>query len=490
MSRFSVYLKELLDQRGEPIARVAKNAGIERTSIHKALKDERMLSYTALKKLTSYLQLTLSQVWELNQYYEMLLQGEDIYRLQEAICDLLGELSLLHFSDHHRTGLLKSGPDLSGLPRLISGRSQAEAAIQSVFQWEVTAGGGGEIDLYLPARSDLLDRLSGLWEQGACFDVRQLVTFYPNHSGKGTHIDNIGLLRHILPASFISGGQYKAYYYFENGSGTVHIDPLPYFIITPHVLIQMDPKLSVVRFQTDTELIDLYKRRFSAILTECQALNTYSGDPERILEDYMRSTDEKGYYTLMTQPCLGHYYTRERILKQIRKDIPEWEKLAELGDRRFARLRELQYNYYTIFLEDGLRQLARDGAMADVPRDFVEPFDVKSRLMMFKELREDIASDVIRGCIADPEKLPVPPYLTFTSDPRWGVHIYAAQSYTGGPYACNLHIGESSIGQTFCEFIRSLPNSKFVYPKERTLDILDELIGELTYTLQKEGTHV
>ena len=33
MSKFSVYLKELFDQRGEPIARVAKTLGIERTSI-------------------------------------------------------------------------------------------------------------------------------------------------------------------------------------------------------------------------------------------------------------------------------------------------------------------------------------------------------------------------------------------------------------------------------------------------------------------------
>ena len=58
MSKFSVYLKQLLDERGEPIARIAKNAGLERTSIHKALKDERVLPYTSFKQLTQYLQLT------------------------------------------------------------------------------------------------------------------------------------------------------------------------------------------------------------------------------------------------------------------------------------------------------------------------------------------------------------------------------------------------------------------------------------------------
>lgn len=85
MSKFSVYLRTLLDKSGEPISRIAEKAGVERTSIHKALKDERILSYVALKRLIQYLELTLPEIRELNQYYEMLLQGEDIYEIQESI---------------------------------------------------------------------------------------------------------------------------------------------------------------------------------------------------------------------------------------------------------------------------------------------------------------------------------------------------------------------------------------------------------------------
>ena len=70
------------------------------------------------------------------------------------------------------------------------------------------------------------------------------------------------------------------------------------------------------------------------------------------------------------------------------------------------------------------------------------------------------------------------------------MHIYAIQGFVGGVYACNIHIGEGSIGQSFCEFIKSLPNSKFVYPKERLLEILDELIQGLEGMQRKEnGNH-
>lgn len=83
MSRFSDYLRQLIEERGEPISQIAKKAGLERTSIHKALNNERILPYISVKKLERYFQLSLSQIRELNRYYDMLLQGEDRYRIWE-----------------------------------------------------------------------------------------------------------------------------------------------------------------------------------------------------------------------------------------------------------------------------------------------------------------------------------------------------------------------------------------------------------------------
>ena len=143
-------------------------------------------------------------------------------------------------------------------------------------------------------------------------------------------------------------------------------------------------------------------------------------------------------------------------------------------------LRSLKDNYYTIFSEDGLRQFAGDGIVVDLPPEFVPPLEIGLRLELLKAFRQEIQEGTVTGCIADMEKLPIPPYLTLTCDPRAGLHIYAVQGFIGGAYACNLHIEESSIGDSFCQFIKSLPESRFVYPKEKTLAVLDELIEGLT----------
>lgn len=49
MSKFSTYLKRLIADSGESISSLARTIGAERTSIHKALADERILSYKQFK---------------------------------------------------------------------------------------------------------------------------------------------------------------------------------------------------------------------------------------------------------------------------------------------------------------------------------------------------------------------------------------------------------------------------------------------------------
>lgn len=151
----------------------------------------------------------------------------------------------------------------------------------------------------------------------------------------------------------------------------------------------------------------------------------------------------------------------------------------ELADQRMGMLRDMKENYYTIFTESGLVQFAQKGIIVDLPSEYTRPLDIPDRLAMLKSFRDDLENGGVIGCIVDDGKLSIPPYLTMTCDPRFGVHFYATRGFIRGAYTCNLHIQGANIGKSFCEFIKSLPNSKFVYPKEKTMDVLERLISEL-----------
>ncbi|MCD7749630.1 MAG: hypothetical protein LUH42_06235 [Oscillospiraceae bacterium] len=487
MSKFSFYLKELLEQQGEPITKIAQNAKVDRTSIHKALNDKRILPYTSLRRLTQYLQLTLPQIRELNRYYEMLLQGEDIFYIQEEIRVLLSCLSQMTFSAHPLS--VSTDAAVSVPSSLLYGHSQVDATIRTILYSE-TAREDAAIYLSLPPGMTAPDELQHLWDSGRCFTAYQLAAFLPNHAGKSTALANLRLLQMVIPMALSSRGQYHAYYYFANHKDTASLDPLPYFILTPNYLIRSDEKGSVAHIITDPELIALYHNHFSQLMRECQPLTSYANDVGSVLEAYMDNTSDTGYYTMMTQPCFGRYYTRELIECCYRPGIPERDTLVELSDRRFARLRSLNKNYNTVFTEAGLRQFAADGVAADLPPELVLPGTVPIRLALLRQLRQDIAAGVVVGCIADTSRLDIPGYLTLTADPQFGLHLYAIQGFPKGSYACNLHIQEASIGQSFCSFIKSLPDSELVYPKEHTLSILDRLIDQLQASLaEREEEH-
>ena len=58
MSKFSTYLKRLIADSGESISSLARTIGAERTSIHKALADERILSYKTVQALARHFNLS------------------------------------------------------------------------------------------------------------------------------------------------------------------------------------------------------------------------------------------------------------------------------------------------------------------------------------------------------------------------------------------------------------------------------------------------
>ena len=76
-----------------------------------------------------------------------------------------------------------------------------------------------------------------------------IVTFLPERLGIDGELQNIIWLRKLLPISFISRGQYFAWYYFNDAEQTNSLQPLPYYIIIGRYLILLDRTLSVAQVQ-------------------------------------------------------------------------------------------------------------------------------------------------------------------------------------------------------------------------------------------------
>ncbi|MCD7830575.1 MAG: hypothetical protein LUG58_09100 [Clostridiales bacterium] len=474
MSKFSSHLKHLIESSGETISSVARDIGAERTSIHKALTDERVLPYRVVQALAGHFRLTLEEREEFFQDYEMMLQGEDAWRNRQAICDLLN-----HLADVQLTPNLPSVqlPPPTQKATLIEGEYAVRGAIRSILAWETGQGEDVTLRMFLPAGLDLSQELLELWMDGARLHVEELFCT-PVVTGADCAQD-IQLLGRIIPLCLVSRGAY-APYYFRERPGTLEINPLNYYIITPHYLIHLSREQSTAEIHTQQPLIRLFSDHFQRLLERCDLLTTCTSSILDVLRHYTEVTSSDNSFFLLSQPCFGRYVTPAYIQKYLRTDgsVP-LDALSDMGNERFSMLRKVDKDYYTVFSEEGLQSFIDTGVLIEMPPEYVAPMEPADRLSFLTQLRREMETGVVVGLIVRPSYLRLPDYLELYFDAERNIHFDTTNRFPYGAYCCDIRVSEEYLCRAFWGFFQTLSGSKMVYPKEDALRLLDEGISKL-----------
>lgn len=79
MSKFSEYLRQMIKKSGESVSAVSRSIGAERTSIHKALADERILSYKVVQNLARHFNLTIDERNEFSGFITFFCKAKIIF---------------------------------------------------------------------------------------------------------------------------------------------------------------------------------------------------------------------------------------------------------------------------------------------------------------------------------------------------------------------------------------------------------------------------
>lgn len=471
MSKFSEYLRRIIKRSGESVSAVSRSIGAERTSIHKALADERILSYKVVQNLARHFNLTIDERHEFFRLYYILLQGEENYRNRQAVCDLLNHLSTLPYQS---SATALNVPQRTVDETVLKGEYAIRSAIHTLLFQESSSSKNCEFNFFLPVNLDLTMELMELWLSGQQFAVNQLLQF---HSSTDAVIDNLQFLRAVIPLSLASKGQYRPYYFHEN-SVSVTLTPMSYYIITPNYLLQFAGDLSTAQIQKKEPLVEYFTEHFHNLLECCDPLTQCDTDLVSVLHEYIDSTSPNELQILMAQPCPGRYITKDIIAKYLKhQDLP-YEAVFHLVEQHFSRLRQIP-KYCTIFSEKGLTDLLENRILEDLPPEYVPPLEQTDIIGMLRQLQDDIRTGRLTGLITRPMQLQLPDYLAIYVNPTTGLHIYPTNAFLFGAYCCNIHITEKTLCNIFYDFVQSLPGSPMVYSTDHCLQLLEQHINDL-----------
>lgn len=472
MSKFSNYLKSLINNSGESVSAIARNINVERTLLHKAMTGDRTLPYPAVRALAVYLNMPIDERQEFFRLYDIHLQGEEAYENRQAVCELLNTLSSLSL-------IMPPPPEVGSISmtgQLIRGEHAVHSAIRSVLIYETSHITDPEFLLFIPDKLNITMELMELWLNERHFQVTELLSLRSVRNV--TNRQNLEKLSSVIPLCLASRGNYKPYYFTE-AVGALGVSPMCHYIITPDYLIQISEDLTTAQIRNDPELIIYYSNWFKTLIQNFDPLARCSSNIMEVLMEYIRGTSPDALQVIMSQPCPGRYITKNVIQKYLNSDDMPYDQMYQLVENHFSVLRQIEKNYVTIFTEKGLEDLIRSCVLQDMPPQYVSPLDAADIKSMLQSLYEEIDKGTVEGLIVRPTYLKIPDYLSFYMAPETGIHIYTTNAFIYGAYCCDIHIAETSICKMFSDFVQGLPGSPMVYSKEETLGLLRQYIDRI-----------
>ena len=475
MQLFSEYLRDLLQTKGLTVSALSRLSGVERTALSKTLTGQRVLPYAALDDLIYHLRLTPGEEQRLRAYYDTQFEKEGLRQSREIVGKLFSDLARLDFTApaFEDSRLLLDLEGYAGTRSIFSGAPNVHSLLRLVLSQELTRP-DARVELTVPPTDTFLgDELLRRYLDGRMgAQVRQIIAFDASGAAEDINLHNLECFCRVLPICLLSKRHYHPYYYYDDSIAARYTDPFPYFLVTHGCTVCLSEDGAQAMLLRGTDQVEQYRRHFQTLLERCHPLIQYTSDPVEMLESYDGCTDCDGFYMVMDQPCFGRFYDDATIGRYLRPELPFYDRLEAVAQKRFGRLRTVE-QFYTFFTRSGLERFCATGSLDDFPTAFVAPFPPGQRRRLMSALAGHIRSGDITGRILSPGTFP--DYLSMTTSRQSGIGFFTTERFPLQDGFCSVQVREPHLCRAFHGWLTHLPNAPQALGAQETAQLLETL---------------
>ncbi len=483
MSQFSEMLKQLTDNCGTTIYKIAKDANLDRTTIQRSITGERLPNIAFVEKLCEYLSVSPLERIELMELYSISKLGEKIYSQRKYVLFLLNQIADLHITKNINTNnkkALNNGIDFLQELKVFSGQYSVNKIILDLLENETYNSESSCVSLNVPFDySFLFNSLYQLyWENNGKLLINHLVKFNKNSENQQNPNNNLEILSKILPLAFCIGNGYRPFYYYSVTEVPDNITlTMPYYILTNKLLITISVDFKAAILYNNREIIDIHKDSFQKCLVQAKPLIKKLSDCNDLISNFLVAYQNFGEVTnvIEPQPCLAKYYTQQFINEHFRPDIQHRGIMIQILYDFYGNIDKYAPSINSFFSIDGLKYFIETGIMADLPDKYATPFSIAERKLFLNLLTNDIKNKNILFRIVNSTKLNISPFTSIQSYKNNGILFCAVDNDN----MVSCVIDEYSICDAFNDFFENLPDSDAVYNKEDTIKIMENLIKQI-----------
>lgn len=478
MHVFSDYLRELIAKNNTTISALARQTGVERTTLSKVLAGQRVLAYSGLNAIIEQLKLMPVEEKQLRSFYEKQFQREGTLKARKIIDNMFSNLVNLDFETvaFEKRELLLGIDQYAGKQSIFSGNIKVQSLLRVVISDEMTRP-DAKIEMIIPPQYSFLnDELFCRYvEENVDADITQIISFELSEKTDEAELRNLEYFCKILPYCLLSCQRYHPYYYYGDVMKHQYMDPFPYYLVTHSCVLCLSENGNYAMLLRSEDQVEYFHRHFQEQLLQCKNLVSYMVESIGVLDSYPSYIDEDKFYVIMEQPCVGCICNDKMVDEHVRQELPQREIFLAAAQRRFRLFRESK-EVYTLFTESGAQRFVETGELDDIPSSLIKNIEEKTRKNLIARLANKTAEGTVKARIIRQEVFPS--YLCMVISSETGITFFATQKLAERNGYFSIHLKEPSLCKEFLGWYQDLAEGSRSLNAKETEVILREIVKD------------
>lgn len=478
MTQFSTRIAELIEDSGETVQSLAEMGKINRTTLQRVKSGDRLPTAKVFKALCKALRLSAVEVEELETLLEMAQVGQGTYYNRQQIVELIG---IIYELTTYQVPFIKEIQPKIGCQglrekiQIVTGSDQVLTLIESSIDRELFCRNQPRLKLAIPSHFErvyqhIFAQMLGNQQELILQDVQS----FSESPDENAADPGLGALKTLIGLSLLDNVTYHSHYYYQSGGEAQELNVLfPYFILTSEEVITISRDFNRAICYHDPELYRLYQKGFVDILQQTEPFIEESRD---LFAIYSLDTTYRIRQVVEPLPCFAYYATHEMVADKVRRDFPLYQELVAVTNRFYDYFKAESRSMINVFSLKNLEVFMENGNMY-FPEEVCAPFTPAERLLLTKQVRDDIAADARKTYAFDEAKIALNAAVEFVNEATL-VHLILHYKRGDQQVFKTIKLKEANIVAAFDDFFRSLPGSPYVLPKEATLAAMDHLINK------------
>ena len=327
MSEFSDKLSEYIAKSGSNVYQLAKEASLDRTTLQKTAKGQRLPSLDYIREICQYIKISSKQEEELVRLYKIEKLGHSTVKAWDEIQKIILDIYQLRKNEKSTWHIRFDEVSLKSFNAQIVQKCDSEMdclkAIMCVMEQELEDPDQAEIymDVSWVSKLVLCQLRQSEGNKSEKLTCHQLVNLKQTEHVKDGMLENIQILHQVLPYAFTTHNTYDIRYaYISENSEEQKLHLWEHYIITRrHVILcsEQDYQMIVI---SDEMIAKAYRQEVGRMLSAYRPLFSYQGYSGEGVRKYRALLDhDETHVTYEGFPCLALMIPDE-IKKQLIAD--------------------------------------------------------------------------------------------------------------------------------------------------------------------------